>query len=67
VTVAYPKLDSSNPLATSMNCCAASRIRLTERVLVLVNQPQIRRLVLRTEDEPEYSLDKLLFRFSSCL
>lgn len=33
VTVAIPKLDPSRPRATSVNCCAASRIRLRERDL----------------------------------
>ena len=39
VTEAYPKLDPSSPLATSVNCRAASRVRLIERELVdmLVN------------------------------
>ena len=31
---AYPKLDSSRPLATSVNCCAASRVLLNERALL---------------------------------
>ena len=32
-TVAYPKLEPSSPLATSVNCCAASRVRLSDRDL----------------------------------
>ena len=32
-TVAYPKVEPSNPLATSVNCCAASRIRFIAREL----------------------------------
>ena len=30
----YPKLDPSKPRATSVNCCAASRVFLRERDLI---------------------------------
>lgn len=69
VTVAYPKLDPSNPLATSENCCAASLVRFTDRELGVPDDHGLSEISQMKEDQenevPKYSLDKLLFRVRS--
>ena len=67
----YPKLEPSKPRATSVNCCAASRVFLRERELIrecILDNFFFKKLVKRERKRhsPCHSFDEFGLSIRSC-